>query len=325
MVRRIDWDQQIGRRLKLRDLHVFVTVARRGSMAKAAAELGVSQPVISAVVADLEHAIGVRLFDRSAKGVEPTLYGEALLKGGVATFDDLKQTIKAIEFLADPTSGEVKIGCPETVAAILDPIIRTLMQRYPRLVVHVSDAGLLAPTLQLPQLRDRTIDLALVRVAGSPSRHHFGEDLNVEVLFSDETLIVVGLTSPWGRRRKIDLKELVDAPWILPPSYTLNSMIVMDAFRLRGLAPPKVSLVTFSVALRLNLVATGPFVTVFPRSMMNLCADRFSLKILPVKLPVREWPVALVTLKNRTLNPAVQLFIDAVRAALKSSSNSPRA
>ena len=108
MAKRIEWDRQIGRRLKLRDLHVFITVARRGSMAKAAAELGVSQPVVSAVVADLEHVIGVRLFDRSTKGVEPTLYGEALLKGGIATFDDLTQTIKEIEFLADPSGGEVK-------------------------------------------------------------------------------------------------------------------------------------------------------------------------------------------------------------------------
>src|SRR5262245_19736453 len=316
MAKRIDWDSQIGRRLKLRDLHVFVTVARRGSMAKAAAELGVSQPVVSAVVADLEHAIGVLRFDRRSKGVEPTRYGEALLKGGMATFDDLKQTIKAIEFLADPTSGEVKIGCPETVAGILDPVIRTLTQRYPRLVVHLSDV--VAPTLDLPQLRDRTIDLALVRVAGSPSRHHFGEDLKVEVLFNDETLVVAGQQSPWGRRRKIELKELLDAPWILPPSYTLNSMIVMDAFRSRGLPPPKVSLVTFSVQLRLNLLATGPFVTVFPRAMMSLCADRFALKVLPIKLPVREWPVALVTLENRTLNPAVKLFVDEVRSAFKS-------
>jgi DNA-binding transcriptional LysR family regulator len=68
IARRIDWDRQIGRRLKLRDLHVFLTVAHRGSMAKAAAELGVSQPVVSAVIAGLEHAIGVRLFDRRPQG-----------------------------------------------------------------------------------------------------------------------------------------------------------------------------------------------------------------------------------------------------------------
>jgi DNA-binding transcriptional LysR family regulator len=317
MATRIDWDRQIGRRLKLRDLHVFLTVAHRGSMAKAAAELGVSQPVISAVVAGLENAIGVRLFDRSPRGVEPTPYGRALLKGGMATFDDLKQTIQEIEFLADPTAGEVRIGCPETVAAILTPVIRSLMQRYPGLVVHVTDV--VAPTLELPLLCDRTIDLALVRVARAPARHHFGtEDLNAEVLFNDELVVVAGLQSKWARRRKLDLDELLDEPWILPPPHTLNSTIVMDAFRSRGPKTPKVRLVTYSVQLRIDLVADGSFITTLPLSMMNVCADRFALKILPVKLPVRQWPVVLATLKNRTLNPVAQLFIASLRQAFRS-------
>src|SRR5262245_22139202 len=72
MARKIDWESQIGRRLRLRDLHVFFTVVQRGSMAKAAAHLGVSQPAVSEVIADLEHALGVRLLDRNSQGVEPT-------------------------------------------------------------------------------------------------------------------------------------------------------------------------------------------------------------------------------------------------------------
>jgi len=116
---RIDWDRQVGRRLKLRDLHVFITVARCGSMAKAATELDVTQPVVSEVIAGLEHTIGVRLFERSPQGVMPTLYGDALLAGGAMALDELKQTIDRIEFLADPAVGELKIGCPETIAAIL--------------------------------------------------------------------------------------------------------------------------------------------------------------------------------------------------------------
>jgi DNA-binding transcriptional LysR family regulator len=317
MARRIDWDRQIGRRLKLRDLHVFLTVAHRGSMAKAAAELGVSQPVISAVVAGLEHSIGVRLFDRTPRGVEPTLYGLALLKGSVATFDDLKQTIREIEFLSDPTTGEVRIGCPESVAAILTPVIQNLMQRYPGLVVHVSDV--VAPTLELPLLRDRMIDMALVRVARPPERHHFGGDeLDTEVLFNDEIVVVAGLQCKWARRRKLDLAELLDEPWVLPPPHTLNSTIVMDAFRLLGPKTPKVRLVTFSVQLRVDLLATGSFITALPLSMMNVCADRFALKILPVKLPVRKWPVVLVTLKNRVLNPVVELFITSLRQTFRS-------
>src|SRR5258708_20522657 len=98
MLHKIDWESRIGRRLKLRDLHVFSTVVQRGSMAKAARQLGVSQPAVSEVIADLEHALGVRLLDRSAQGIEPTVYGDVLLKRSVGGFDELKQTIIAIEF-----------------------------------------------------------------------------------------------------------------------------------------------------------------------------------------------------------------------------------
>src|SRR5262249_25946627 len=76
----IDWERRIGRRLGLRDLHVFITVAQRGSMAKAALELNVTQPAVSKVIADLEYTLGVRLLDRRPQGVEPTAYGRALLK-----------------------------------------------------------------------------------------------------------------------------------------------------------------------------------------------------------------------------------------------------
>src|SRR6266550_4642172 len=90
MARISDWEGHIGRRLKLRDLHVFLSVVQSGSMAKAAAHLRVSPPAVSQVIADLEHGLGVSLFDRSSQGVVPTSYGRALLKGGAAAFDDLK-------------------------------------------------------------------------------------------------------------------------------------------------------------------------------------------------------------------------------------------
>src|SRR5215468_9950580 len=106
MARKIDWDTQIGRRLRLRDLHLFFAVVQRGSMAKAATHLGISQPAVSEVIADLEHTLGVRLFDRRSQGVELTIYGRALLNRGETAFDELKQAIRDIEFLADPSKGE---------------------------------------------------------------------------------------------------------------------------------------------------------------------------------------------------------------------------
>jgi DNA-binding transcriptional LysR family regulator len=312
----LDWDRRIGRQLRLRDLHVFSIVVQLGSMAKAAAHLRVTQPAVSQVIADLEHLLAVKLLDRRPQGVEPTIYGAALFKGGAAAFDDLRQTVKEIEFLANPAVGEIRIGCPETVATLMAPIVEHFTSRYPGIILHVIDAA--APTLDLPALRDRTLDLALVRVAGLPSIHRFGDDLNVEVLLNDETLVVVGKESQWARRRKLKLVEIADQPWILTPANSLNSSVVMDAFRSSGLGAPKVSLVTYSVQLRANLVTSGQYITVFPRSLMRLSADRMALKALPISLPSRDWPIAMVTLKNRMINPAVELFVEAVRRAFQS-------
>jgi DNA-binding transcriptional LysR family regulator len=312
MARKIDWENQIGRRLKLRDLHVFFTVVQRGSMAKAATHLGVSQPAVSEVIGDLEHALGVRLLDRSAHGVELTAYGRALLKRSRAAFDELKQGIKDIEFLANPTAGELRIGCVESIAsAILPPVIELFAQQYPRIVLHVTDAVTATP-LELPQLRERILDIVLARIVGPlASEDH---DLNVEILFDDYLVLVAGKRTRWANRAKIDLAELVNEPWILTPANSWGDRLITDAFRARGLTVPKASLMTFSVHLRTNLLTTGPFITALPSSVVRLHADRFALKVLPIDLPIRPWPVGIVTLKNRHLSPVAQLFIDHLRA-----------
>ena len=79
----MEWADRIGRRVKLRDLHLLITVVQRGSMAKAAAELGVSQPAVSKGIADMEQTLGLRLLDRGRNGIEPTAYGRALVKRGL--------------------------------------------------------------------------------------------------------------------------------------------------------------------------------------------------------------------------------------------------
>src|SRR5438552_513170 len=126
----VEWDEQhLGRHLKLRELNVLMTVARCGSMGKAAAQLSVSQPAISKAIADIEYTLGVRLLDRSPQGVEPTIYGRALLDRGLIAFDELRQAVKHIEFLADPTAGELRIGATIVIAtgfvtAVLDQLCR---------------------------------------------------------------------------------------------------------------------------------------------------------------------------------------------------------
>jgi DNA-binding transcriptional LysR family regulator len=315
MPRKINWESQVGRRLKLRDLHVFFTVVQCGSMAKAAAQLGVSQPAISELISGLEQTIGVRLLDRSSQGVETTVYGRTLLKRSVAAFDELKQGIREIEFLADPTAGELRIGCVESIAStVLPPVIQRFSQQFPRVIVHVHQ--LVTANLELRELRKRSMDLVLARILTPPGNED--DDLNSEILFDDHLVVAAGTQNPLSRRRKIDLAELVDEPWILTPPDSWTNLIMAETFRARGLELPKTCLMTFSVYLRVQLLATGPFITAFPSSMLRLNANQSALKVLPVDLPVRPWPAAIVTLKNRILNPVAQLFIDHLRAFTRS-------
>ena len=130
---------RIGRRMKLHDLHVLMAVVQAGSMSKAAQLLNTTQPAISRSIADLEHTIGVRLLDRGRHGVEPTEYGRALLDGGVAMFDDLRQAVKNIEFLADPTVGEIRIGAHDPIiVGVLPAIFDRLHRKYPGISIHVT-------------------------------------------------------------------------------------------------------------------------------------------------------------------------------------------
>src|SRR5262245_7841172 len=207
MTRRIDWESQIGRRLKLRNLHVFSTVVQRGSMAKAAQQLGVSQPAVSEVIADLEHALGVRLVDRSAQGVEPTIYGDALLKRSVTVFDELKQSIRDIEFLSDATTGEVRIGSMEAPwFTLLPDVIRRFAQQYPRIQVH---ADLIDHSEVFRGLRERKYDCVLNQIRPDHPEQAV-DDLTVEILYDDELIVTAWVHSKWVGCRKIDLAELIE-------------------------------------------------------------------------------------------------------------------
>jgi|SRR6185437_16410525 len=319
---RIDWERQIGRRLRFRDLHVFFTVVDLGSMAKAAAQLGVSAPTVSEVIADLERALGVRLLDRGTQGVAPTTYGRAMLKRGLAAFDELKQGIRDIEFLADPTVGELRIGCDESLsAATLPRIIQRFSQQYPKVILNIDDIDI---GTYPPNLRDHGFDLVLTRIRRPGADNEPLNELNVENLFDDELVVAAGIQTQWGRRRKIDLAELVDERWILSAPNTWNYIVLADAFRARGLDMPKLNIKTLSVHLRTNLLATGEFIATFPRSVFSLYAERFALKALPLDLPARPWPVVLLTLKGRTLTPVVDRFIECVREIAKSITSPPQ-
>jgi DNA-binding transcriptional LysR family regulator len=302
---------RIGRRMKLQDLRVFMTVMQLGSMGKAAQSLNVTQPAVSKAIADLEHALGVRLFDRHRQGIEATEYSRALLDCGMTIFDELRQGVKNIEFLADPTTGEVRIGNTliGTVAGFVAGIIDRLSRRYPRMVFHVAPGG--QDTLRR-ELNERRVDLVITRGGNFKD-----EKFSFETLYDDPFVVVAGVQNPLARRRRIELAELVNEPWALVTPETRLGGAVMEAFRASGLDCPRATLVGDYAEVRLSLVAAGRFLTIAPSSMLRFPTKRPELKVLPVELPLAIGPVGIVTLKNRTLNPVAKLFIQQAHEAAK--------
>jgi len=291
-------------RLKLHDLHVLMTVMQAGSMSKAATLLNTTQPAVSRSIAVLERTVGVRLLERNAQGIEPTACGRALLNGGVAVFDDLRQAVKSIEFLADPTAGELPIGCtPLLVASFVSAVIDRLSRRYPRMVFHLVTGYV--ETLHR-ELSQRNVDLLIARRFGPIAE----ERLGFEFLFDDSSVVAAGAQSPWARRRRIEFAELLKELWVLPPLGSEIASIAMEAFRANGVDYPRTAVVTDSPHARMSLLATGRFVTILSASALKFPATRAEIKALPVPLPKAGVPNGIVTLKSRALSPAAQLFID---------------
>jgi DNA-binding transcriptional LysR family regulator len=315
MPRSILWDQQIGRRLRLRDL--FVTVAECGSMGKAGVKLGVSTPSISEVIAVLEHALGARLLDRSPQGVVTTPYGEALLVRARAAFDELRQGVRDIEFIGDAQAGELRIGCPESITAgFLLPILKRLTAAYPAVRYDVRQVQ--QPTVNYPELHERKVDVVLARWGNDPRKDETNSDLTVDMLFDDPFLLVVSRDSKWARRRKVELADLVGEPFIIPAADAWGGALVAKAFRERGLAPPNNVISTLSIPLRTELVGTGQYITLLTRSVVRTFGKRYALRQLPIALPAHRSPIGIVMLKNRTLGPVAKLFIQAAREIAQS-------
>src|SRR5215510_6157954 len=259
----MQWHERIGRRLKLRDLHILLAVAQHGSMAKAAAVLAISQPAVSKAIGDMEHAVGLRLLDRTRQGTEVTTYGRALISHGTVIFDELKQAAQELEFLADPTVGELRIGSSESVAAgLLPAIIDRFSRQYPKVTLTIAQA--VFATTHYRELRERSIDLLL---GASPPLEE--QNLQSEVLFEEQWAVIAGGRSRWTRLRRLTLADLVGEQWILPPAHSPPGAAVAEVFRDCGLEMPHAPLNTLSIHLFLQLVGTGRFVAMLPRSIFQ--------------------------------------------------------
>lgn len=300
------------RRLKLRDLHILDVVADTGSMARAAPLLAMSQPAVSRAIAEMEHALGVPVFDRTAAGVELTAYGEVLRRRAVNVADEIKQGLGELTFLADPTLGEIRVGSTEPMTALVAAIVERMSAAFPK----VAYTLLTDDTFGLHRrLREREIDVAITRMAADLDAY---ADLQAEPLFDDELAVIAGKQNPLARRKRLALKDLMSEKWLLGhPRSSFLRPLIEEAFQREGLSLPRATVTSGSYALQINLVSAGPFLVILPRAILHYPRPHPTVVALAVRLPTTHRPVGLVWLRHRSMSPITRRFCELAREAVR--------
>lgn len=301
-------DERVGRRLRLKDLHTLQTVAEAGSMARASRQLALSQPAISKAIADMEHTVGASLLDRSAHGVELTESGRLLIARSRIIFDELREGIKDIERVSDPTRGEVRIGTTEPITGFVAEVISQLSQAYPCVTYQVSVSD---TTTLVRDLRERALDVVITRWTADA----VADDLASEVLLKAPLAVLADRRHPLLKRRKLSLADTMDEAWTLSPPDSFLGRVVVDVFQRQKLSLPPAIVTTLSVHMRLNLLASGRFLTMLPERMVRQRANRAWLRALDIDLPESRGPIASITVKKRNVGGALKLFQQACRDA----------
>jgi DNA-binding transcriptional LysR family regulator len=156
------------------------------------------------------------------------------------------------------------------------------------------------------ELNERNVDLVIARLDLFSD-----EQLDFESLYNTSYIVVAGTEHPSARRRRVDLADLLSQPWVLPPPKSVFGLATMNAFRTSGLDYPRATVFAAEADVRMELLKSGRFLSILTSSV--LISKRPELKVLPVKLPIAQAPVGIVTLKNRTPTPVARLFIDGAR------------
>ena len=302
---------RINRRFKVRDLHIIEAVANRGSMARAAEDLGMSQPAISKVVSDLEDDLGVAVFDRSTRGVQLTESGQVLLRRGRVILDELQHGLEEIENISDPTAGLVRVGVSLAQSLFISAVVERTSRRYPKIKFSVMMSD---PLVLINALRDRELDFAICRA--QMAEHE--ADLAAEVLFQDRIEVVVASNHPLARRRKLTLSDLMEERWALAAPDTYLGELVRSAFHAHSLPMPKAVVTTSSMQLRFELMEIAGFVTLASRSMVIHPSRRGRIKALPVAFGDEAGPMASITIKDRQLTKVSVLALEEARSVAKS-------
>jgi DNA-binding transcriptional LysR family regulator len=263
------------------------------SMGHAAPKLFLTQPALSKSIRQLEDDLKVKLFDRTPLGVVPTVYGDALAQHARVIRSEMRHAETAISNLRGAVRGHVTVGAGPSVVASLMPLATARLRRTKPGITYTIIEGLVDTVL--PALRHGEIDMAVgawPRPADS--------DISAETLIGDRLCVVAGPRHPLVRKDNVELSDLLEYPWVLPPETQRFRQLLAETFLGQGLPPPAPAMTSNSA----NFIRT-------------VLLDNQSLSFLPLQsLPVRQRSSTLVALNAPGLSREVEVTISVRQRAV---------
>jgi len=301
-------DRFLRSRLKMRHVQLLVAVDAQRSIHKAAAQLGMTQPAATRLLSDLEDLLGVRLFERTTRGIIPTPHGDSLVRHARAILGTLDHARTELAAISAGATGKLTVGVLLVVAPVLLPRALLHFKRRSPLVTVLVQEGTLGSLL--PALHRGDLDL----VVGRLTADFDSTGLHFEHCYDEPMTVVVRRGHRLCRRRKLALTDLAGESWILPTPEAAYRHRIDAAFRQCGVEPPVRLVESLSILTNMTLLQESDMLGVMPRNVARYYARLGSLVPLSVPLPPPSGPVGIITRTGGAMSPAGEELLAALRA-----------
>jgi len=296
-------------RLKLKQLRLLIAVGQHGNIQNAARNLGISQPAATKMIQDLELDFEVKLFERTNRGVVPTVFGESLIRHGKLIFAQVSNAAQELDDLNEGNSGRVVVGTLLAASPSLLPIAtKQLLHDRPKVAIKIVEG---TNEVLMPALLSGEIDLVVGRL---PSHRHRTQ-IEQEKFFDERVLAVVGPQHPLAGAGPVSFEQLMPFGWILPPVETTLRRQTDQYFVRQGQYVPTVAIESVSYLANRSLLRTHDFVGLMPAHVASLDIEAGLLAPVDWAVPFGAGPVGVSHRGVQSLSPAGTAFLDALREA----------
>lgn len=299
----------VGRpHLKTHQLAFLVHLDEERRLARAAAAVGLTQPAASKLLRQIEETLDVKLFERHARGVAPTCYGEILIRHARSVLSEIGLAREELAALKAGRTGKAAVGTiVEPGANLLPMAIATLKERFPGTLIHVE---IDASRLLVQRLLQGHLDMVVARLLDAEA----ADELAYEPLAFDEPhAVIASARHPLAGRAHLRLEDLIEQPWILPPPGSLVRDKLAAMFLHEGLPQPADIVETASLPMITALLEQGRMIVALPEVSVASYCEAGILKVLMPDLPVGIGGFGLVTRRNRELSAGARLLLGTLR------------